>query len=102
MKQEHTRRKSITAGVVAVAALAIFGSSASAQESTTTSTTSTTSPLSAGNLATASGTVTSATEQMIQEACQRQKARTEKFLKFGILEQFGSEEPFTFDPKAKC
>src|SRR5262245_49537640 len=101
MKQEHTRRKSITAGIVAVAAFAIVGQSASAQDSTTTSTT-TTSSLSAGNLATASGKVTSATEQMIQEACQRQKARTEKFLKFGILEQFGSEEPFTFDPKAKC
>jgi hypothetical protein len=99
MKQEHTRRKSITAGVVAVAAFAIVGPSASAQDSTTTSTTSS---LSAGNLTTASGKVTSATEQMIQEACQRQKARTEKFQKFGIPERFGSEEPFTFDPKVKC
>ena len=30
---------------------------------------------------------------MIQEACQRQKARTAKFLQSGIREEFGSEEP---------
>jgi hypothetical protein len=37
---------------------------------------------------------------MVQEACQRQKARTAKFQQFGIKEQWGSEEPFVFDPKA--
>jgi hypothetical protein len=39
---------------------------------------------------------------MIQEACQRQRARTAKFLQSGIPEQFGSEEPFTFDPSKPC
>jgi hypothetical protein len=37
---------------------------------------------------------------MVQEACQRQKARTAKFLGSGVPEKFGSEEPFVFDPKA--
>ena len=37
---------------------------------------------------------------MVQEACQRQKARTAKFQQFGVKEQWGSEEPFVFDPKA--
>ena len=37
---------------------------------------------------------------MVQEACQRQKARTAKFKLLGVPEKFGSEEPFTFDPKA--
>jgi hypothetical protein len=39
---------------------------------------------------------------MIQEACQRSKARRAKFLQFGIPEQFGSEEPFAFNPYAPC
>jgi hypothetical protein len=43
---------------------------------------------------------TTATDLMVQEACQRQKARTAKFQQFGIKEQWGSEEPFVFDPKA--
>ena len=43
---------------------------------------------------------TSSTDQMVQEACQRQKARTAKFQQLGIKEQWGSEEPFVFDPKA--
>ena len=43
---------------------------------------------------------TTSTDQMVQEACQRQKARTAKFQQFGIKEQWGSEEPFVFDPKA--
>lgn len=96
MKQPHTPLKLMISGAVAAAALAVAGLSASAQ--TTTATTSPT----AGILTTAAGTPTSATPDMILEACQRQKARTAKFLKFGIPEQFGSEEPFTFDPNTKC
>jgi len=38
---------------------------------------------------------------MIAEAIQRSKARTQKFQALGIPEQFGSEEPFTFNPAAK-
>jgi hypothetical protein len=35
---------------------------------------------------------------MIAEAIQRSKARSDKFQAMGRPEQFGSEEPFTFDP----
>jgi len=43
---------------------------------------------------------TTTTDQMIQEACQRQRARTAKSLGTGKPEAFGSEEPFVFDPTA--
>lgn len=97
MKQPHTPLKLMISAAVAVAALAVAGLSASAQTTTTSSTT-------AGNLTTAttSPPPTSATPEMIQEACQRQKARTAKFLQNGTPEKFGSEEPFTFDPNTKC
>jgi hypothetical protein len=39
---------------------------------------------------------------MIQEACQRQRARTARFVQSGIPERWGSEEPFTFDPSKPC
>jgi len=37
---------------------------------------------------------TSATPEMIEEAIERSKARTERFKATGEPEQFGSEEPF--------
>jgi len=74
-----------------VVATAVVSLSASAQTTTTTAATTST---------TAVKKPTAATAQMIQEACQRQKARMAKFLQSGVPEQFGSEEPFTFDPKA--
>jgi hypothetical protein len=39
-----------------------------------------------------------ATPEMIEEAIQRSRARSEKFLTTGTPEQFGSEEPFTLRP----
>jgi hypothetical protein len=100
MKQMHIPRRLMLSGSVAAAVFAVAGLSASAQTGTTTSTT--TSP-SAGDLATASTAPKgSATPAMIQEACQRQRARTAKFLQFGTPEQWGSEEPFTFDPSKPC
>ena len=39
---------------------------------------------------------------MVQEACQRQRARTAKFVNCGVPEVFGSEEPFTFAPNTPC
>ena len=102
MKQMHVPRRLMLSGSVAAALLAGAGLSASAQTTITTSTTSTTSR-SAGDLTTASTAPKGgATPQMIQEACQRQRARTAKFLQSGIPEQFGSEEPFTFDPSKPC
>jgi hypothetical protein len=101
MKQRHTPLKLMISGAAVAAALAVVGVSASAQTATTTTTTS---AATAGNLTTASGKTppTSATPQMVQEACQRSKARRAKFLQSGIPERFGSEEPFTFDPKTPC
>ena len=40
---------------------------------------------------------TSATPEMIEEAIERSKARTERFKATGEPEQFGSEEPFRFN-----
>jgi len=91
MKQMHIPRRLMISGTVAAAVLAVTGLSASAQTTTTTSTTPT-----------ISSKPTSATPQMIQEACQRQRARTAKFRQYGIPERFGSEEPFTFDPSKPC
>ena len=100
MKQRHTLKLTI-AGAVIAAAHAIVGVSASAQTATT-STATATSAARAGNLTTATARPRSATAQMIQEACQRSKARRAKFLQNGTPEQWGSEEPFTFDPKTPC
>ena len=100
MKQMHIPRRLMLSGSV-VAVLAVAGLSASAQ--TTTPTTSTATSPKAGDLTTASTAPRGgATAQMIQEACQRQRARTAKFVQSGIPEVFGSEEPFTFDPTKPC
>ena len=100
MKQMHIpRRLMLSASIAAV--LAISGLSASAQ--TATPTTSTAASPKAGDLTSAAAAPKgSATAQMIQEACQRQRARTAKFLQTGIPETWGSEEPFKFDPSTPC
>jgi len=100
MKQMHIpRRLMLSASVVAV--FAVSGLSVSAQ--TTTPTTSTASAPHAGDLtSSASAPKGGATAQMIQEACQRQRARTAKLLQSGVPERWGSEEPFTFDPSKPC
>ena len=95
MKQMHIPRRLMLSGGVAAAVLAVAGLAVWAQ-TTTTST-------SAGVLTTSAAAPNgSATPQMIQEACQRQRARTAKFLQSGTPEQFGSEEPFTFNPNTPC
>ena len=91
MKQMHLFLKLTLLSPLALITFAVDGLSALAQ-TTTTSTAST--ALKTGPKP------TTATDQMVQEACQRQKARTAKFQQFGIKEQWGSEEPFVFDPKA--
>jgi len=78
-----------------LATVVTAGYSALAQTATTS--TSTTTPSTSNALRTKP---TTSTDLMVQEACQRQKARTAKFQKLGIPEQWGSEEPFVFDPKA--
>jgi len=38
---------------------------------------------------------------MVKEAIQRSQARSQKLLLQGTQEQWGSEEPFTFNPNAQ-
>ena len=103
MKQMHIPRRLMLSGSVAAAVFAVAGLSASAQTTTTTTTTTAPTAPTAGDLTTASTAAKgSATPQMIQEACQRQRARTAKFVQSGVPEQWGSEEPFTFDPNTPC
>ena len=105
MKQMHIPRRLLLSGSVAAAAFAMAGLPASAQMATSaaTSSSTTSSSASAGDLTTKSAAPKgSATPQMIQEACQRQRARTAKFLQSGVPEQWGSEEPFVFDPNTPC
>jgi hypothetical protein len=89
MKQPYTRRKLMIAGTAVAAACAVAGPPASAQTTTTSTATAVKKP------------PTSATPQMIQEAIQRSHARSEKLRTEGKPEQWGSEEPFTFDPNRR-
>ena len=88
-------------------ALAVGFTSAVSAQTTTSSSTSTTS--SAGVLTTStttSGTTTvkkptSATADMVNEAIQRSQARAAKEAQSGTPQQWGSEEPFTYNPTVK-
>lgn len=76
-------------GSIALLALISLGTMpASAQENTTTTETS-------------AQEATAASADEICEALQRAEARRQKWLNEGIPEEFGSEEPFSFDP-TKC
>ena len=91
-------------------ALAVgFASAVSAQTTSSTSTTS-----SAGVLTTTTSTSsatsstttvkkkpTSATADMVNEAIQRSQARAAKEAQSGTPQQWGSEEPFTYNPAVK-
>ena len=103
MKLVQTSLKLMIAGT-AVAAFALAAPIASAQ---------TAAPAAADSAATAdaftaapaqtfsaTGKPTSSTPQMVKEAIQRSKARTRKAAQ-GVPEQWGSEEPFVFDPNAQ-
>ena len=97
----------ITTLGLSLALAAGLASAVSAQ--TTTSSTSTTS--SAGVLTTSTSTSsstttvkkkpTSATADMVNEAIQRSQARAAKEAQTGTPQQWGSEEPFTYDPTVK-
>jgi len=95
------------------AVLALGAVPASAQTATTSTTCGpaaatataapTTSTAAAGDLTSAAAAAKgTSTPAMVQEACQRQRARTAKFVNCGVPEQFGSEEPFTYDPSKPC
>jgi len=94
MKQMYSSFELMLTSALMAGALGIAGLPVLAQTATTT-----TAPAAATTTTAPKPTVS--TDQMVQEACQRQKARTAKFQQFGIPETFGSEEPgFVFDPKA--
>ena len=85
MKRACASLKRAIAGATVVATAAIAGGlPASAQ---------TTSPSPSTSL-TIKTPRTTATPEMIEEAIERSKARTERFKATGIPEEFGSEEPF--------
>jgi len=88
----YTSLKWALAGAAAV--LVIAGPSASAQDATTTAATT-----EASATTTAAGRPrTTATPDMIKEAIERSQARTEKLRALGRAEQWGSEEPFAYNP----
>lgn len=102
----------ITTLGLALALAAGFASAAAAQ--TTSSSTSTTSSAGVLTTTTSSSTTstssstatvkkkpTSATADMVNEAIQRSQARAAKEAQTGTPQQWGSEEPFTYDPSAK-
>jgi ABC-type phosphate transport system substrate-binding protein len=103
MKQDYRARELMVAGVAAIG-FAITVASASAQTTSTSASDDTTMSTSAEEASITSTWSTTqrsqaeATPMMIKEAIQRSKARTERFRATGTPEQFGSEEPFTFDP----
>ncbi|MFL5068534.1 MAG: hypothetical protein ACJ8D9_02985 [Xanthobacteraceae bacterium] len=106
MRQMHIVRRLMVSGSVAAALFAVAGLSASAQDTTTTTTTTTAPSAADGGAScqacTGNKIPTSATPDMMQEACQRRKKRTDMFLQFGVREQFGSEEPFRWDKFTPC
>ena len=96
MEQKHTPLKLMIAGALAAAAFAVAGSPASAQcEGCLTTSTSSTDSTATSATRTPR---TSATPQMIEEAIQRSLARSDKLRTLGRTEQWGSEEPFVFNP----
>ena len=101
--------KQITTLGLSLALAVGFASAVSAQTTSSTSTTS-----SAGVLTTTTSTSsatsstttvkkkpTSATADMVNEAIQRSQARAAKEAKSGTPQQWGSEEPFTYNPAVK-
>jgi hypothetical protein len=89
MKHAYTPLMRVTACAIMVAALAVpVQLPASAQEATTTTTTST---ATAGKVPR-----TTATPEMIVDAIERSKSRTERAMTLGIPERFGSEDPTRF------
>jgi hypothetical protein len=101
--------KQITTLGLSLALAVGFASAVSAQTTSSTSTTS-----SAGVLTTTTSTSsatsstttvkkkpTSATADMVNEAIQRSQARAAKEAQTGTPQQWGSEEPFTYDPAVK-
>ena len=92
MQRAYVSLKRATVAAAAVAAaFAIAVLPASAQTTSTSSSTSTTT--------TARKVPRTATPEMISDAIERSKSRTERFKATGVPEQFGSEDPTRFITK---
>jgi hypothetical protein len=96
MKRIQTPVRRMTAGLVAAIVVGIAASPGFAQDATTSTDAATSSTTTTST--TTRTPRTEATPQMIEEAIQRSLARTEKLRTLGRPEQWGSEEPFTFNP----
>jgi len=83
-------RRAIAAAVTIAAAFAIAGLPTSAQTTSTSSSTAT---------STARKVPKTATPEMISDAIERSKSRTERFKATGVPEQFGSEDSTRFITK---
>jgi len=97
-----TQISMLSTACAVLSALAIVAAAGTASAQTATSTTSS----SAGVLSTSSTTTvkkkpTAATADMINEAIQRSEARAAKEAASGTPQQWGSEEPFTYNPTVK-
>ena len=101
MELEHRLRTSMIAVVAASCAFAAQSSAQTSSTPTTATTTAATKPIDSGGILTSSSAAkppATATPDMINEAIQRSKARSEQLRLNGIPERFGSEGPFVFDP----
>ena len=97
MKQTQTLKLMI-AGIAA--AFAAAATPASAQTATTAATADAMT-MAPPQTFSKTGKPTSSTPRMVKEAIQRSQARSQKLLLQGAPEQWGSEEPFTFNPNAQ-
>lgn len=91
-------------GALAIVAAAFAGTTASAQTASSSATTSSSAGVLSSSTTTATAAKkkpTSATPDMINEAIQRSEARAAREAATGQPQQWGSEEPFTYNPAVK-
>ena len=104
MKHIATLGLSLAVAIGLATAAAAQTTSSSAGNPTTASPTTTTSSSSLTSSSTTSvkrKPPTSATADMVNEAIQRSQARAAKEAQSGTPQQWGSEEPFTYNPAVK-
>jgi len=85
----------------AVSAQTTSSTSTTSSGGVLTSTTSSSTTSATSSTTTVKKKPTSATADMVNEAIQRSQARAAKEAQTGTPQQWGSEEPFTYDPAVK-
>ena len=101
MKQITTLGLSLALAVGFAGAVSAQTTSSSAGVLTTSTPTTTTSSATTSSTTTAKTKPTTATADMVNEAIQRSQARAAKEAQTGTPQQWGSEEPFTYNPAVK-